>query len=107
VVAVVLAGAFFDLDRLLVSRGVPPEALSAADRATFDPAPKLAAGSLPLLVLHGARDTLVAPDEGLRAHRTAGGGTKTLVLVPGRGHNDVGLAEAYWQALRDFVAAVA
>lgn len=107
VAAVILSSAFFDLDRLVVSRGIPAESLSPKDRATFDPALKLAAGHLPLLVLHGDQDTLVLTEEGRRAHLAAGGADKTLVLLAGRKHNDVTRSSEYWRAIQAFVARVA
>jgi fermentation-respiration switch protein FrsA (DUF1100 family) len=94
-----------DLDALVRRRGlVPPRELANEERAVFDPVPKLARGRQPLLVLHGARDTLIVPDEAKRAHEAAGTAVKELVLVPNRGHNDLSLSPIYWQALAAFVA---
>jgi alpha-beta hydrolase superfamily lysophospholipase len=104
---VVLESAFSDLAGLVRRRGLEPPALSPADRATFDPLVKLPAGKLPLLVLHGARDHLIAASEAETALRVAGSTDKQLVLVPGRGHNDVSFSDVYWRALADFIARVA
>ena len=107
VIAVILESALFSLRALIERRGlVPPTTFSADERAMFDPATKLARGTLPLLVLHGERDTLIVPDEARRALAAAGGADKQLVEIPGRGHNDVSFAEAYWQAIAAFVARV-
>jgi alpha-beta hydrolase superfamily lysophospholipase len=105
---VVLESAFFDLGGLIRRRGLtPPAAYTADELATFDPATKLARGRLPLLVLHGARDTLIDPREAAAAHAAASeAADRTLVLIPGRGHNDLAGAEAYWQALGDFLGTV-
>ncbi len=72
----------------------------------FDPATKLALGRLPLLVLHGERDDLIAPIEARSAHVAAGAAEadKALVMVPRRGHNDVSAGDNYWSALAEFVA---
>jgi alpha-beta hydrolase superfamily lysophospholipase len=102
---VVLESACFDLGNLIRRRGmVPPATFTADELATFDPAPKLARGQLPLLVLHGARDTTIDPSEAAAAHAAATGtSAKQLAFVPGRGHNDLSASDAYWDALRAFL----
>lgn len=104
---VVLESAFSDLAGLVRRRGLEPPVFSDADRATFDPLVKLPAGRLPLLVLHGARDHLIAASEAETALSVAGSADKQLVLVPGRGHNDVSFSDVYWRAIADFIARVA
>jgi fermentation-respiration switch protein FrsA (DUF1100 family) len=76
------------------------------ERGTFEPVTKLALGRLPLLVLHGERDELIMLDEARSALTAAGTAIadKALVVVPGRGHNDVSNAGPYWDALAGFVA---
>ena len=103
---VILESALFDLGGLVRRRGlVPPASLTEEERRTFDPAGKLALGRLPLLVLHGERDNLIAPGEARSALAAAGaaGADKTLVMVPRRGHNDVSGEDLYWTALAAFV----
>lgn len=104
-VGVVLESAFYDLGNLIRRRGLaPPAAFTADELQTFDPATKLGRGRLPLLVLHGARDTLIDPSEAAAAHAAAtSSADRQLVLVPGRGHNDLAGAEAYWRALGAFM----
>jgi fermentation-respiration switch protein FrsA (DUF1100 family) len=104
---VVLESALFDLPGLIARRGlVPPPAFTEDERAMFEPAGKLALGRLPLLVLHGAHDELIAPGEARDALASAGAAEhdKSLVLLPGRGHNDVSGDPRYWRALADFLA---
>lgn len=102
--AVVLESAFSDVDAMIRRRGlVPPPRYTDAERATFDPLHKLGRGRLPLLILHGDRDQLVAPADALAALDAAGGISKELVLVPGHGHNDVSMSPVYWEALAAFV----
>jgi pimeloyl-ACP methyl ester carboxylesterase len=102
---VVLESAFSDLGGLIRRRGLaPPAAFTADERQTFDPATKLARGRLPLLVLHGARDTLVVPAEAAAAHAAATlAAERRLVFVPDCGHNDVSAGDAYWAALAGFL----
>jgi alpha-beta hydrolase superfamily lysophospholipase len=104
---VVLESALFDIAALIRRRGLePPAAFTDDERATFDPALKLATGRLPLLVLHGERDDLIVPREAMSALATAGtpAGQKALVMVPRRGHNDVSLEDSYWSSLGGFIA---
>ena len=104
---VILESALFDLGSLIRRRGlVPPASFTDAERATFEPAAKLALGRLPLLVLHGERDDLIVPSEARSAHAAAGAAEadKALVMVPRRGHNDVSGGDNYWTALAEFVA---
>ena len=104
---VVLESALFDLAGLIRRRGlVPPATFSPDERATFEPATKLALGRLPLLVLHGERDDLIVLDEARAALANAGtaDADKALVVVPMRGHNDVSRGDSYWTALARFVA---
>jgi hypothetical protein len=105
--AVVLESAFSDLDGLIRRRGIdPPRTYAQQELSVFDPLAKLQHGTLPLLVLHGARDELVVVDEARRAHAEAGSQTKSLVVIPGHGHNDVSLASMYWSELARFIASV-
>lgn len=102
---VVLESAFFELDGLIRRRGLaPPAAYSDEERAAFEPAGKIARGTLPLLVLHGAADDVVVPAEARGAHAAAR--DAELVFVPGRGHNDLHAGQVYWDALGAFIARV-
>lgn len=108
VVGVVLESGFVDLGALVRRRGLAaPAVLSDADRAAFDPLPRLARGTLPLLVLHGEADAIIDPGEAARAHAAAGARRKQLALIPGHGHNDLARAPRYWATLAAFVADVA
>jgi len=107
-IGIVLESTLYDLAGLIRRRGleVPPGGLTADERARYEPAGKLATGSLPLLLLHGANDTLIPAREATTAHAAAGSADKQLVLVPDRGHNDVSFSRVYWDALAAFVARI-
>lgn len=64
--------------------------------------------ALPLLVLHGAADTLIPPDQGQALYDASPAAHKRLVLLPNAGHNDilhdVGL---YFGAIKTFLADIA
>lgn len=101
---VVLESAFCDLGALIRRRGLePPCAYEPDELAVFSPAEKLRRGTLPLLVMHGARDSLIIPDEARLAYDAAGSSSKSLAFIPGRGHNDLALAPTYWTQLALFV----
>jgi alpha-beta hydrolase superfamily lysophospholipase len=105
--AVVLESALFDLDGLIRRRGLtPPTRFTDDERGSFEPATKLALGRLPLLLLHGEDDDLIIPGEARSALAAAGttAADKSLVIVSGRGHNDISGGDIYWSALADFVA---
>lgn len=107
VVAYVLESGIADLEAMVERRGLPgPHVITDADRATFDPLPKLRRATTPTLVLHGAHDTLVEPREAKLAHQALGSSNKALVMIPGRGHNDVSDHPVYWAALHDFIGRV-
>lgn len=108
VIGFIWESGFVDLVALIERRGLtPPPAIPDADRVVFDPLPKLRAGQHPLLVLHGAEDSLISPLEARHAHAEAGTGQKTLQIVPGRGHNDVSFAAQYWEAMARFLTSLA
>jgi alpha-beta hydrolase superfamily lysophospholipase len=104
---VIYESGFSDLGAFASRRGVLPSAITAAEAALLDPLPKLAGCHVPLLVLHGERDALIAPSEGRAAHAASGAVDKRLVLVPGRGHNDLSLHPLYWSEMGAFIARVA
>lgn len=106
-IGVVLESTFFDLAALVRRRGLLPPPLSADERTTFDPLTKLPRGQLPLLVLHGDRDALIVPAEADATLAAAGSRDKELVMIPGRGHNDISASIVYWRALAAFIAHVA
>lgn len=106
---VVLESALFDLGNLIRRRGlVAPARFTEDERATFEPATKLALGRLPLLVLHGERDELIALSEARAAVAAAGApdSGKSLAIIARRGHNDISGGEGYWTALAAFSRAV-
>ncbi|CAN5487462.1 alpha/beta hydrolase [soil metagenome] len=94
----VFESGFVDLEALVERRGL--KAMGLRDRGTFDPLPKLARGTAPLLVLHGEDDTIISADEGRRAYAAAGTTDKQLVLVPDHGHNDLSHGASYWKLPR-------
>lgn len=104
---IVFESGFSDVGSFAVRRGLARETVREADVDEIGPIGKLAASTVPLLVLHGERDTLIPAAEGRAAYEASAARDKELVIVPGRGHNDVSFHPAYWQALTTFIARVA
>lgn len=102
--AIVIESGIAKLSGLIERRGLPVPKILSGSR--FDPLPKVARGRRPLLVLHGEEDTIIDVDEGQALYDASTSQQKTLARLPGRGHNDISFAPAYWSALKAFVDAV-
>ncbi len=96
----VLESGFTSIPRLAERRNMHAP---AQVEPIFDPIAKLRRGAHPLLILHGARDTLVRPDEAEDAFAASGSTDKELVMLAGRGHNDISMAPEYWSKLGAFI----
>ncbi len=61
--------------------------------------------TLPALIIHGERDSLIPLSEAITLHEEIGSQEKRLVIIPRADHNDVMLlgTEQYFSAIRDFV----
>ena len=100
----VLESGFTSIARLAERRAMQAP---ARVEPIFDPIAKLKRGAHPLLILHGARDSLVRPDEADDAFAASGSADKELVMLDGRGHNDISVAPAYWTKLASFIRRLA
>jgi hypothetical protein len=76
-------------------------------RTRYDSLSRVARLSVPLLVLHGDRDTTVPFAMGQRLFQAAPG-PKRFHVIKGAGHNDTYLVggDAYWRALAEFLDGV-
>jgi hypothetical protein len=105
---VVIESGFSDLVALVARRGLRlPGPLDARDLADFSPLGKLARSPQPLLLLHGAQDSLIPPGDARASLEASRASDRSLVLIEGRGHNDLMLSEDYWDALAAFFGRVA
>jgi pimeloyl-ACP methyl ester carboxylesterase len=105
---IVIESGFVDVAGFVARRG--PGWLSRIAASTlevYDGRRKLARTDAPVLVLHGSDDDMIVPAEAEATYAAVVSPVKHLVFVPGRGHNDVDEAAAYWTALQDFVRACA
>jgi pimeloyl-ACP methyl ester carboxylesterase len=81
----------------LSSKGLPDleETISAQIRSI----------TLPALIIHGERDSLIPPSEATTLHEEIGSQEKRLVIIPSADHNSLMLVgmEQYFSAIKDFV----
>ena len=103
---IIIESGFARATRLLARLGLPAV---ITDRLP-DPVGndrKLAEIDLPLLVIHGERDTLIPVQNGQDLYETSPAALKRILRIPGAGHNDllfVGKHD-YFAAIADFIAA--
>ena len=66
---------------------------------------RIRAIAMPLLIIHGEWDEIIPHEQAEILHETAGSTDKTLLTIPGAGHNDIMLVgmDAYFSAVREFV----
>ena len=75
------------------------------DRDGFGNRARIAAVTVPTLVIHGRDDWIIPATEGERLFRASGATDKRLVMIEGAGHNDLMMvgAEAYFAAIHRLV----
>lgn len=91
-----------NIARLLELFGLASERQSTLSEAITG---RLRSITLPALIIHGERDSLIPLDEAIKLHELLGSQEKRLEIVPGADHNSimaVGL-EQYLAAVKDFV----
>jgi alpha-beta hydrolase superfamily lysophospholipase len=92
---------------LIQRLGGPILAQADEKRDGFDNTEKMERVTIPTLVIHGERDHIIPVSEGKALHRHGKARSKSLVLIPHAGHNDLMQRgrDQYFEAIRDFVAA--
>lgn len=93
-----------DVYGVIRRRGITLEGpLDARDLEVFSPLHKFARCTTPTLVLHGADDSLIPASEARTTFDALASTEKELVLIPGRGHNDLSMHPLYWEAMARFI----
>lgn len=70
----------------------------------FNNAEKVKNIHLPLLVIHGERDTLLPVEHGQQLYDASPSDQRMIVRIPGAGHNDILLySDVYFAALKQFM----
>ena len=85
------------------SAPAPPGAIDDLERACLE---RVKSISVPVLVIHGERDSLIPVSHAIEFYENVGAKDKELFIIPGAGHNDIMLIgiEHYYSAIRDFVS---
>lgn len=107
---VIIESGYADTPSLFRRLNIPvPEALLRDARLPLNNAAKIAQTRLPLLVIHGAADTLLPAEHGRALYDAHPGdaSSKRLLIIDGAGHNDVMTRDiaSYFDAVRRFVQA--
>lgn len=104
--AVVIDSGFTDVDAFSRRRGIDPQTLPADEREALDPIPRIAASHQPLLLLHGEEDRAITIREAEAALAASPAPDKSLVRLPGKGHNDLWSHPDYDRALGAFLSRI-
>jgi alpha-beta hydrolase superfamily lysophospholipase len=103
----IVESGFADIAPLLAVLGVPPE-IAGSGPDPVGNRRKMAEVRLPLLVIHGERDTLIPVDNGQALYDASPAANKRILRVRGAGHNDllmVGI-DQYFAAIAEFIQAL-
>jgi len=100
----VIESGFCSATRIITHLGIPAQGidLEKIDRECVEMIRKI---SIPALIIHGERDTLVPVEEAKNLYRGLGSRKKELLIVQAAGHNDimtVGFGN-YFERLQNFV----
>jgi uncharacterized protein len=100
----IIESGFANILRILIHLDLPTYDIDAEsiDRESLDVLTKI---SIPTLIIHGEKDTLVPLREAETINKHVGAKEKRLIVIPGADHNDimfVGL-ELYFKAVSQFV----
>jgi alpha-beta hydrolase superfamily lysophospholipase len=103
----ILESAFAHAIPLLVRLGLPARVLEGLPDPIQNLS-KIARIRLPLLVIHGMRDSVIPVDNGQLLYNASPAALKFLELIPAAGHNDLLLygIDRYFSAIARLIAAV-
>jgi alpha-beta hydrolase superfamily lysophospholipase len=100
----IVESGFARATRLLARLGLPARMLEGLPDPVGNER-KIAQIELPLLVIHGERDTIIPVENGQALYEASPAEDKRLVRIPHAGHNDLLFygGQPYFQAIRQFV----
>lgn len=100
----VIESGYADPIPLVERRGLKIAKTTPEEDRLFNNSQKITRVICPLLIMHGADDDLIVPDEAELNYRMAGSKNKTLKILDGVGHNDIMMAPdfGYFSALKLF-----
>jgi hypothetical protein len=101
---IIVESGFADMPSVVRRLGIPVDLSSAGDLPLANDR-ALAELDLPLLVLHGENDNLLPVSHGQRLYDVSAAEDKSIVRVPGAGHNDILFIgkDVYFTALGAFL----
>ena len=98
----VLESAYADPIPLVERRGLKIEKTTPEEDTVFNNSLKIATVKCPTLIMHGADDFLISPQEAKLNYDNAGAKIKTLEILEGVGHNDMMMNPSYFSTLKRF-----
>jgi alpha-beta hydrolase superfamily lysophospholipase len=100
--ACVLESSYADPIPLVERRGLNIKKTTPEEDAVFNNSLKIVTVKCPMLVMHGANDFLISPQEAKLNYENAGAKIKTLEILEGVGHNDMMMNPSYFSILKRF-----
>lgn len=100
----VLESGYADPIPLVERRGLKIDQTTPEEDALFNNSEKIRSVNCPLLIMHGADDFLISPQEAKLNYDNAGAKMKHLEILEGVGHNDMMMAPegSYFTTLKRF-----
>ncbi len=100
----VIESGYADPVPLVERRGLKIDGTTAEEDALFNNSVKISRVHCPLLIMHGADDFLIFPQEAELNYQQAGSKDKALQILAGVGHNDILMApdNGYFKCLGAF-----
>ncbi len=100
--ACVLESAYADPVPLVERRGLKIDKTTPEEDALFNNSLKISMAKCPTLIMHGADDFLISPQEAKLNYDNSGAKIKTLEILEGVGHNDMMMNPSYFSTLKRF-----
>jgi len=100
--ACILESSYADPIPLVERRGLKIDKTTPEEDAVFNNSLKIVTVKCPMLVMHGADDFLISPQEAKLNYENAGAKIKILEILEGVGHNDMMMNPSYFTTLKRF-----
>jgi len=105
---IIIESGYADAPSLFRRLGIPiPENIKDDPTLPINNDEKMKKVTIPTLVIHGERDVLIPVTHGHTLYENAAAENKTLVTIPGAGHNDVAFKDMtrYFGTIKQFIEA--
>ncbi len=104
----VVESGYADPIPLVQRRGLTIDSTTPEEDSLFNNSQKIKKVECPLLIMHGAEDFLIQPQEAELNFKNAGSAIKQLEILRGVGHNDIMFAQGnhYFRTLKEFLGSV-